>query len=164
MCVCVCVCVCMCVCICILPSNTSHEQDATQGKFLSSLTISKSEFTSSLTGCYSKIKELRLPNYLPIAGWRIVGFLPFPRILEICEMQRAPSSNSKYVNLKGLFILDCPLLGIVTLSYASTSTYMQIHAGYILTQWITTREDFFRKICTSHFIVRVRKGLLRVLL
>ena len=27
-----------------------------------------------------------------------------------------------------------------------------------------TSEDFFRKICTSHFIVRVRKGLLRVLL
>ena len=27
-----------------------------------------------------------------------------------------------------------------------------------------TREDIFRKICTSHFIVRVRKGLLRVLL
>ena len=27
-----------------------------------------------------------------------------------------------------------------------------------------TNEDFFRKICTSHFIVRVRKGLLRVLL
>ena len=25
-------------------------------------------------------------------------------------------------------------------------------------------EDFFRKICTSHFIVRVRKGLLKVLL
>ena len=24
-------------------------------------------------------------------------------------------------------------------------------------------EDFFRKICTSHFIVRVRKGLLKVL-
>ena len=27
-----------------------------------------------------------------------------------------------------------------------------------------TSEDFFRKICTSHFIVRVRKGLLRILL
>ena len=27
-----------------------------------------------------------------------------------------------------------------------------------------TSEDFFRKICISHFIVRVRKGLLRVLL
>ena len=25
-----------------------------------------------------------------------------------------------------------------------------------------TSEDFLRKICTSHFIVRVRKGLLRV--
>ena len=25
-------------------------------------------------------------------------------------------------------------------------------------------EDFFWKICTSHFIVRVRKGLLKVLL
>ena len=29
---------------------------------------------------------------------------------------------------------------------------------------IKTREDFFRKICTSHFIVRVWKGLLKVLL
>ena len=27
-----------------------------------------------------------------------------------------------------------------------------------------TSKDFFRNICTSHFIVRVRKGLLRVLL
>ena len=33
-----------------------------------------------------------------------------------------------------------------------------------MAQWITMRDDFFRKICTSHFIVRVRKGLLRVLL
>ena len=33
-----------------------------------------------------------------------------------------------------------------------------------MAQWITMSEDFLRKICTSHFIVRVRKGLLRVLL
>ena len=33
-----------------------------------------------------------------------------------------------------------------------------------MAQWITTSEDFFNKIYTSHFIVRVRKGLLRVLL
>ena len=45
-----------------------------------------------------------------------------------------------------------------------TYTYIHVYAGYRLTQWITTSEDFFRKICTSHFIVRVRKGLLRVLL
>ena len=35
---------------------------------------------------------------------------------------------------------------------------------YRLTQWIMTSEDFLRKICTSHFIVSVWKGLLRVLL
>ena len=38
---------------------------------------------------------------------------------------------------------------------------MQHHNDTINKQ---TCEDFFRKICTSHFIVRVRKGLLRVLL
>ena len=33
-------------------------------------------------------------------------------------------------------------------------TYIHIYAEYILTQWIIkTSEDFFRKICTSHFIV-----------
>ena len=50
----------------------------------------------------------------------------------------------------------------VILSYAYT--HIHVHAGYILTQWITASEEFFRKICTSHFIVRVWKGLLRVLL
>ena len=38
--------------------------------------------------------------------------------------------------------------------------YMLHHNDTINKQ---TSEDFFRKICTSHFIVRVRKGLLRVL-
>ena len=42
---------------------------------------------------------------------------------------------------------------------------MHIHAEWITTtQWLRTSEDFFRKICTSHFIVSVSKGLLRVLL
>ena len=35
---------------------------------------------------------------------------------------------------------------------------MQIHNDTI----ITTSEVFFIKICTSHFIVRVRKGLLKI--
>ena len=43
--------------------------------------------------------------------------------------------------------------------------HMHIHAEWITrTQWQRTSEDFFNKIGTSHFIVRVRKGLLRVLL
>ena len=49
----------------------------------------------------------------------------------------------------------------VIYSCAYTSTYMQNHNDTISKQ---TSEDFFRKICTSHFIVKVRKGLLRVLL
>ena len=45
--------------------------------------------------------------------------------------------------------------------YAYTSTYMQNHNNTIIKQM---GEDFLRKIRTSLFIVRVRKGLLRVLL
>ena len=42
-------------------------------------------------------------------------------------------------------------------------SHMQIHTERITTtQRKRTSENFFRKICTSHFIVRVRKGLLRV--
>ena len=30
-------------------------------------------------------------SYLPIAGGRIIGFIPFPRVLVLCEMQWASS-------------------------------------------------------------------------
>ena len=30
--------------------------------------------------------------YLPIAGGRIIGFIPFPRVLVLCEMQSASST------------------------------------------------------------------------
>ena len=32
-------------------------------------------------------EELSLPYYLPIAGGRIIGFIPFPLVLVLCEMQ-----------------------------------------------------------------------------
>ena len=42
-------------------------------------------------------------------------------------------------------------------------SYMHVHARYILTQWITDAGRLLYKyICTSHFIARVRKGLLKV--
>ena len=41
--------------------------------------------TSSLT----KAEGLSLSYYLPIAGGRIIGFIPFPRVLVLCEMQLA---------------------------------------------------------------------------
>ena len=53
----------------------------------------------------------------------------------------------------------------VVFSYACTYTDSFTYTcRIIMAQWIKTSEDFFRKICTSHFIVRVQKGLLRVLL
>ena len=46
-----------------------------------------SEVSFSLTSCHPKAEEPSLPYYLPIAGGRIIGFIPFPRVLVLCEMQ-----------------------------------------------------------------------------
>ena len=42
-----------------------------------------------MTSCLTKAEEPSLSNYLPIAGGRIIGFIPFPRVLVLCEMQLA---------------------------------------------------------------------------
>ena len=63
-------------------------QDMTQGQFFKrSLTGLNSEFSFCLTSCLTKAEEPSLSYYLPIAGWRIIGFIPFPRVLVLCEMQ-----------------------------------------------------------------------------
>ena len=36
-------------------------------------------------------EEPSLSHYLPIAGGRIIGFIPFPRVLVLCEMQSVSS-------------------------------------------------------------------------
>ena len=36
-------------------------------------------------------EEPNLSYYLPIAGGRIIGFIPFPRVLVLCEMQSVSS-------------------------------------------------------------------------
>ena len=65
-----------------------HGQDMTQGQFFKrSLTGLSSEFFFSKTSCLTKAEEPTLPFYLPIAGGRIIGFIPFPRVLVLCEMQ-----------------------------------------------------------------------------
>ena len=38
-------------------------------------------------GCLTKAKEISLPYYLPIAWGRAIGFIPFPSLLELREMQ-----------------------------------------------------------------------------
>ena len=42
-----------------------------------SLTSWNLEFSFSWTGCLTKAKEPSLPYYLPIAGGRGIGFIPF---------------------------------------------------------------------------------------
>ena len=67
-------------------------QDMTQGPFFKwSLTGLNSEFSFSKTSCLTKAEEPSLPYYLPIAGGRIIGFIPFPRELVLCEMQSVSS-------------------------------------------------------------------------
>ena len=56
-----------------------------------SLTGLKSEFSFSLTSCLTKAEEPNLSYYLPIAVGRIIGFIPFPRVLVLCEMQSVSS-------------------------------------------------------------------------
>ena len=64
----------------------------TQGQFFKqSLTGLSSEFSFSETSCLTKAEEPSLPYYLPIAGGRIIGFIPFPMVLVLCEMQSVSS-------------------------------------------------------------------------
>ena len=67
-------------------------QDMTQGQFFKrSLTSLNSEFSFSKTNCLTKAEEPSLPYYLPIARGRIIGFIPFPRVLVLFEMQSVSS-------------------------------------------------------------------------
>ena len=67
-------------------------QDMTQGQFFKrSLTGLNSEFSFSWTSCLTKAEEPSQPYYLPIAGRKIPGFIPFPRVLVLCAMQSVSS-------------------------------------------------------------------------
>ena len=93
MCVCVHECACMCmysyVCVCIYVfTNSPYEQDVIQCQFLRGVWI---QFSFSLTGCCTKVKEPSLPYYLPIARGRIVGFIFFIRLLLLYKVQSALS-------------------------------------------------------------------------
>ena len=63
----------------------------TRSIFKRSLTGFNSEFSFSSTSCLTKAEEPSLSYYLPIAGGRIIGFIPFPRVLMLCEMQSVSS-------------------------------------------------------------------------
>ena len=45
------------------------------------------KFSFSKYSYHTKVKEPSLPYCLFIAGGRIIGYMPFPRVLALCEMQ-----------------------------------------------------------------------------
>ena len=49
---------------------------------------------SELSFSFTKAEEVSLPYYLSIAGGRIIGFIPFPRVLVQYEMQSVQDLNS----------------------------------------------------------------------
>ena len=65
----------------------------TRSIFKRSLTGLNSEFSFSKTSCLTKAEEPSLPYYLPIAGGRIIEFIPFPRVLGLGEIQSVSSRN-----------------------------------------------------------------------
>ena len=72
-----------------LPNPSARAGYDTRSIFKQSFTGLNSEFSFSYTSCLTKAVEPSLPYYLPIAGGRIIGFIPFPRVLVQCEMQLA---------------------------------------------------------------------------
>ena len=63
----------------------------TRSIFKRSLTGLNSEFSFSWTSCLTKAEEISLSYYLLIAGGWIIGFILFPRVLVLCEMQSVSS-------------------------------------------------------------------------
>ena len=63
----------------------------TRSIFKRSLTGLTSEFFILFASCFTKAEEPSLSYCLPIAGGRIIGFIPFPRVLVLCEMQSVSS-------------------------------------------------------------------------
>ena len=57
----------------------------TRSNYKRSLTSLNTEFSFSKTRCLNKAEEPSLSYYLSIPGGRIIGFIPFPRVLS--EMQ-----------------------------------------------------------------------------
>ena len=63
----------------------------TRSIFKRSLTGLNSEFSFSYTSSLTKAEEPSPPYYSSISGGRIIGFIPFPKVLVLCEMQSVRS-------------------------------------------------------------------------
>ena len=69
-----------------LPNPSARAGYDTRSTFKRSLAGLNLEF-SFYTSCLTKAEKPNLSYYLPIAGGTIIGFIPFPRVLVLYEMQ-----------------------------------------------------------------------------
>ena len=74
-----------------LPNPSARAGYDTRSIFKRRLTDLNSEYSFSLTSCLTKAEEPSLSYYLPIAGGRIIGFISFPEVLVLREMQSVSS-------------------------------------------------------------------------
>ena len=92
------------------------------------LTGFNSEFFFSLTGCLTKAKKPSLPYHLPIAGRRIIGFISFPKVLVLCEMQSASARIWTHVAMSISYKHNHYTTGSSSLSLSlSLSLYIYIY-------------------------------------
>ena len=127
----------------------------TRSIFKQSLTGLNSEFSFSWTSCLTKAEEPSLSYYLPVAGGRIIVFIPFPRVLVLCEMQlvssritilyrntkvkvRSPDEDTEYFDIvAGVLQGDTPAsyLFIICLDYVLRTSIDKIREnGFKLTK------------------------------
>ena len=111
----------------------------TMSIFKWSLTGLNSEFSFSSTSCLPKAEEHSLPYYLPIAGVRIFGFIPFPRVLVLCEC-----------NQSGFEIVSpCPYPAMITITpRVPPFTYAIINylfrSCWVCFSWTNLMKIFFK--------------------
>ena len=105
--------------------------------FKQSLTSFNSEFSFSSIICLTKAEEPSLPYYLPIAGGRIIGFIPFPRVLVLCEMRSVLSRIWTCVAVSISYNNSHYTTGTSTNIYI----YIYIYISMVkINYWVTDRE------------------------
>ena len=80
-----------CVLFIIFTNPSARAGYDTRSIFMRSLTGLNLEYSFSKTSCLTKAKDPSLSYYLPIAGGRIIGFIPLQRVLVLYEMQPVSS-------------------------------------------------------------------------
>ena len=78
-------------CLILFTNPSARAGYDTRSIFKWSLTGLHSEFPFSKTSCLTKAEEPGLFYYLPISEGRIIAFIPFPRVLVLCEMKTVSS-------------------------------------------------------------------------